>query len=545
MSVKNILFIMIDQLRWDALSCYGNPVVETPNIDRLARRGVRFTNAFTQGTSCGNSRASIYTGRHVRSHGATWNDWPFPLDEWTLADYLQPLGPKVLLLGKTHMKPDSDGMQRLGIAPDSPAGRLLANAGFTAGEHDDGVHPEGPAGRYTPEITQYDRYLREQGFDGRNPWLEWANAAEGEDGSLRSGFYMENAHRPARIAKEFSETAYMTNRAIETIDAQGENPWCLHLSYIKPHWPFMAPAPYHDLYRGCEMPPPVRSAAELEDPHPLYREYMKLGVSRTLSSLEKRNHVLPTYYGLIRELDDNLGRLFDHLERSGQADNTLIALTADHGDYFGDHWLAEKDLFHNPSVKIPLIIADPSQAADATRGSICDDLTGAIDLLPTFIEALGGSVPDHRLEGQSLRAWLHGDAGAPQRSVIFSEGDYGRLPVAQQLGVDPLMARITMAFDGRYKLVHCLGLPDMLYDLHNDPDELVDLGRDPGYAPIRQQLRDQMLDWSAGLRNRTAVSRERQQALNGLSRRQGVLIGVWSGAEVPEELQPPREVGVR
>ncbi|WP_020681581.1 sulfatase-like hydrolase/transferase [Marinobacterium rhizophilum] len=544
MSAKNILFIMIDQLRWDALSCYGNPVVETPNIDRLAARGVRFTNAYTQGTSCGNARASIYTGRHVRSHGATWNDWPFRLDEWTLADYMQAEGRRVVLLGKTHMKPDREGMDRLGIDPESDQGRALTNAGFVEGEHDDGIHPEGPAGPYSSREPRYNDYLREQGFTGRNPWLEWANAAEGDDGIPLSGFYMENAHRPARIPADYSESAYLTGRAIETIEALGDTPWCLHLSYIKPHWPYLAPAPYHDLYRGCELPAPVRSERELEDPHPLVKAFMQLGVARTFQDVNKRNHVLPTYYGLIKELDDQLGRLFAYLEHSGQAEHTLIALTADHGDYFGDHWLGEKDLFHQPSVKIPLIIHDPATTADSTRGQTCDALTGAIDLLPTFIESLGGTPPEHRLEGHSLRPWLHGEAEAPARAVIFSEGDYGRLPVAQQLGVDPLKARTTMAFDGRYKLVHCLGLPDMLFDLHNDPNEFVDLGRDPGYAAIRAQLRGQMLDWSAGLRNRSTVSREKERSLTGLSRRKGILVGVWSGSELTDDVRPPAEVGV-
>ncbi|MFC6674268.1 sulfatase-like hydrolase/transferase [Marinobacterium aestuariivivens] len=167
--VKNILFIMIDQLRWDCLSCYGHPIVETPNIDRLAAKGVRFDNTYAQGASCGNSRASFYTGRHVRSHGATWNDWPFHLDEWTLADYLRPSGTNLVLLGKTHMKPDLEGMRRLGIDPASELGRYLSNAGFVAGEHDDGLHPEGPAGRYSKSDPAYNHYLRGAGFAGSNP----------------------------------------------------------------------------------------------------------------------------------------------------------------------------------------------------------------------------------------------------------------------------------------------------------------------------------------------------------------------------------------
>ena len=103
---------------------------------------------------------------------------------------------------------------------------------------------------------------------GRNPWLEWANSAEDEQGRVLNGFFMENAHRPARVPAEHSETAYMTRRAMQTITEAGDTPWCLHLSYIKPHWPLVAPAPYHRLYGADDVPAAVRSAAERQGPAP-------------------------------------------------------------------------------------------------------------------------------------------------------------------------------------------------------------------------------------------------------------------------------------
>ena len=119
MTVRNILFIMCDQLRWDYLSCAGHPHLKTPNIDALAARGVRFTRAYVQSPVCGPSRMSFYTGRYVGSHGATWNGVPLKVGEMTLGDYLRPLGVQAVLAGKTHMRADVEGMRRLGIDPGS------------------------------------------------------------------------------------------------------------------------------------------------------------------------------------------------------------------------------------------------------------------------------------------------------------------------------------------------------------------------------------------------------------------------------------------
>ncbi|MGH8675265.1 MAG: sulfatase-like hydrolase/transferase [Burkholderiales bacterium] len=541
MTVRNVLFIMADQLRWDYLSCYGRSPVSTPHIDALAASGVRFSRAYAQGTSCGNSRASFYTGRHVRSHGATWNDVPFELNHWTLAEYMRERGLRTMLLGKTHMRRDAQGMARLRLDTGSGLGDALAECGFADGERDDGLHSEGPLGFYSAGEPRYNDYLRAHGMKGRNPWLEWANSAIDETGRVVSGFFMKNAHLAARVPAEQSETAYMTRRAMEVIAQAGESPWCVHLSYIKPHWPLIAPAPYHQLYGPDDVPGAVRNRAELERAHPVYKAFTDLRVSRAFARNELRRHVVPAYMGLVRQLDDEIGRLTAFLREQGRLEDTLIAFTSDHGDFLGDHWLGEKDLFHDSSARLPLIVRDPRREADAARGSVRDALVGAIDLVPTFIEALGGTPPRHRLEGRSLQSWLHGKPPSTWRDAIFSECDYSRLPVRQALQRDALEARLTMAFDGRWKFVHALGFPPMLFDLRDDPDELRDRGRDPALAGVRQRMKDLLLDWSAALRNRTAVDEAQMEVLTGRSARQGVLIGFWSEAELPDALQSPSQ----
>ena len=129
----NILFIMYDQLRFDYLSCAGHPHLHTPNFDRVAARGVRFTNAYCQSPICGASRMSFYTGRYASSHGAQWNGYPLRIGEQTLGDHLRKAGMDCWLIGKTHMKADAEGMARLGLEPDSLIGARRRNAASMSG----------------------------------------------------------------------------------------------------------------------------------------------------------------------------------------------------------------------------------------------------------------------------------------------------------------------------------------------------------------------------------------------------------------------------
>jgi len=537
MPLRNILFIMCDQLRWDYLSCAGHPFLHTPNIDGLARRGVRFSRAYVQSPVCGSSRMSFYTGRYVSSHGAAWNGFPLKVGELTLGDYLRPLGLRTALVGKTHMEPDAEGMERLGVDPQSIIGVRLSECGFEPYERDDGLWAEGPDGAYDPRSCAYNAYLNAKGYAGANPWHDWANAAEGE-GGLASGWAMRHARKPARVREEDSETPYMTRRAMQFMDEAGDAPWCLHLSFIKPHWPYVAPAPYNTMYGPEHVPPAVRSEAEKRDPHPVFREFMEHRVGKNFSREEVRREVIPVYMGLIKQIDDQLGQLFAFMEARGRLRDTMIVFTSDHGDYLGDHWLGEKDLFHEPSVKVPLIIYDPSPEADSARGSVCDELVEVIDLAPTFIEAAGGDAKAHahRLEGRSLMPFLQGRPPTDWRAFAISEYDYSIAPAAVKLGVEPRDARLFMVCDKRWKYMHAIGFRPMLFDMEADPRELVDLGADPAHEAVRARMAQALFDWSLRNAQRTTVSEARAKAMRGRSQRKGILVGVWDEKELPPDL---------
>jgi arylsulfatase A-like enzyme len=535
---KNILFIMCDQLRWDYLSCYGHPHLATPHIDALAARGVRFTRAYVQSPVCGASRMSTYTGRYVQSHGAAWNGFPLRVGELTLGDYLRPLGVRTALVGKTHMEADAEGMARLGIDPKSIIGVRVAECGFEPYERDDGLHGFGPDGRFDSRVPRYNRYLNERGYAGDNPWHDFANAADGDGNELASGWAMRHARKAARVREEDSETPYMTRRAIDFMSEAGDGPWCLHLSYIKPHWPYIAPKPYNDMYGPGDVVPAVRSERERADPHPLFRAFMEHRVSRTFSRDEVRAEVIPVYMGLIKQIDDQMGVLFAHMQERGLFDNTMIVFTSDHGDYLGDHWLGDKDFFHDASVKVPLIVCDPSPDADAARGGVCDALVEAIDLAPTFVEFSGGdaATQSHRLEGRSLLALLRGQKPAAWRAYAISEYDYSMQPAAQKLGVEPRDARLFMIADERWKLIHMVGFRPMLFDLAADPIELDDRGADPACADVRTRLEAALSQWGLRLSQRTTRSEQQIRNARGKSARRGILIGVWDESDVPAEL---------
>ncbi|MEP5154872.1 alkaline phosphatase family protein [Planktotalea sp.] len=525
--VKNVLFIMADQLRWDYLSCYGHPHLHTPNIDRLAEKGVRFDRAYVQSPVCGPSRASCYTGRTVFSHGATWNRVPLPVGELTLGDYLRPLGVKTAVVGKTHMVPDKEGMARLGLNESSEIGVKISQQGFDPYERDDGLHPDEVL-KAKGGTLRYNDWLRSKGYDGDNPWNDWANAAEGEDGEILTGWHLKNSNLPARVKEEHSETAYMTARAKDFIEECGDTPWLCHLSYIKPHWPYMAPAPYHDMYGPETLKPVLRSEDERRDPNPVYGAFMGMEVSETFSMQGARETVLPAYMGLIKQIDDHLGRLFDWLEETGKDKKTMIVFTSDHGDYMGDHWMGEKELFHEVSVRVPLIIYDPRPEADATRGTASDALVEAIDLVPTFLEATGAPSAEHRLEGRSLMPILRRENLEGWRDAAFSEIDYGFYAARETLNLGASDARGYMLRTNRWKYVHFKGFPPQLFDMQNDPDEFHDLGRHPDYDAERRYMHARLLERLTDRKNRVTMTDEGVYALRRDEDTSGILIGKWA-----------------
>ncbi len=534
---KNILFIMFDQLRWDYLSCYGHPHLKTPNIDRLAAKGVRFNRAYIQSPICGSSRMSTYTGRYVHSHGASWNGIPLKVGELTMGDHLRKVGMDCWLVGKTHMRADAEGMARLGLEPDSLIGARVAECGFDVFERDDGMLPEGPDGFYDPDgAKEYNKFLKSKGYESDNPWHDFANSGLDAGGNVLSGWFLKNSAEPANIAEEDSETPYLTSRGMDFMQ-QAKEPWCCHLSYIKPHWPYIVPEPYATMFGPKHVLPVVRSEAERQNAHPVLKAFMDTKVGQAFSRQDVRDAVIPAYMGLIKQADDQMGRLFDWMEQTGRMDDTMIVLTSDHGDFLGDHWMGEKTFFHDASTKVPLIIYDPSPEADGTRGTVCDELVESIDLAPTFVDVADGEVADHVLEGHSLLPVLHGKSKSTPRDFVICEYDYSASPIADMLNASVRDAVMFMVANKKWKLIHCEGgHRPILFDLENDPDELTDLGDSQEHSGVIAEMYDHLFTWTRRQSQRTTRTEQQLVEMRTKSRGRGVIVGIYDETDAPLNL---------
>ena len=523
---KNILFIMCDQLRADYLSCYGHPFLETPNIDRLAERGVRFSSAYCQAPLCGPSRASFYTGRYLASHGALVNADPLKLGELSLGDYLKKINYRTVLVGKSEARANQDALARLRIDQRSNLGQRLAQGGFEHYEHFAGIYPD----EIVPDDLAYNDYLRSNGYDGENLWESWANSAYDVNSKKVSGWQMRNANLPAAVAEEHSETAFTTDRALEFLSGVDPNDqWCLHLSYIKPHWPYLVPAPYHSLYCKDQILPVVRNPDELQAPHPVFKAFHEQTYSQNFSRDEVRERVIPTYMGLIKQIDDHLGRVFEMLKSKKLMDSTLIVFTADHGDYLGDHWLGEKDLFHEPSVRIPLIVYDPETYAESTRGTVNHEFVEAVDIVPTMVEFAGGNICKQRMEGQSLLPLTRGILDQDnKREYTISQIDYSDRGPRVSLNLHPYDCRAHMIRTKDWKYILHEKFSPQLFDLKNDPEEFYDLGADPEYQAVGKEMHEQLFTWFRERLIRTEMEHDFLFEM-GVERdeKMGILIGHW------------------
>jgi arylsulfatase A-like enzyme len=485
---KNVLLIVVDQWRGELLPCLGGDAaaLKLPNIDRLCREGVTFRNHYSQTAPCGPARASLLTGLYQMNHRAVQNTVPLDSRFTNLGHELRALGYDPALVGYTTTTPDPRE-----TSPNDPRFLVL-------GDIMDGFRP---VGVFEPYKDAYFAWVASKGFDlpadRENVWLP----REGKAGATRAA---------SVIPAELSDTAWFTERGLTYLRGAANHNWFLHLGYYRPHPPFIAPEPYNTMYDPADMPAPVRAASPEQEAkqHPLLRYYVEnikqsnffqggVGAASAMNEHEVRT-MRAVYYGLMSEVDAQLGRVFDFLDRSGQWNDTLIVLTCDHGEQLGDHHLLGKIGYFDQSFRIPMIVRDPDALANGTRGSIVERFTETIDTMPTILEWLGGDIP-RQCDGRSLLPFVReGKPLADWRAEVHYEFDFRDIYYSQPesaLGLHMDRCSLAVVQDEAWKYVHFAALPPLLFDLKADPGQFHNLADDPGRARVVRDYAQHMLNW--------------------------------------------------
>ena len=477
----NILLITADQWRAECLSSRAHAHVKTPNLDALASEGVLFRNHYAQATPCSPSRASLHTGMYMQNHRCVINGSPLDKRFSNWAVEISAAGYKPSLFGYTDSAIDPRDLN-----PDDSRLRHFS-------EPLPGLASYTPIRKQVP--IEWVEYLRAKGYSiPARHWDLYSTTEKGVDWSDGG-----DAVLPLAIKKEDHETHYMVDRCIDWIGIQSE-PWVTHLSLLRPHPPFNAPAPYNQIHDPLKMPQPTRcESAEAEaKQHPMLECFLDRRKYRAPDELRKSQQDRVNYYGLMHEVDDNLGRLFESLKTSGQWHNTLIIFTSDHGEQMGDHWLRDKLGFFDQSYHIPLIIRDPRPQADASRGQQFEDFSENVDIMPTMLEWLGLDIPS-QCDGFSLLPAIHkGCIPRGWRNEVHWEFDFRNVRddrIEKSLGITMHQCDLAVIRDHRYKYVHFSALPPLFYDLQNDPGEFVNQAENPEYQSLVREYTQKMLSW--------------------------------------------------
>lgn len=381
----NILLISLDQLRGDCLSAAGHPIVKTPHLDRLAAEGLRLARHYSQAAPCSPGRASLYTGLYQMNHRVVGNGTPLDARFDHIAKAARRAGYAPTLFGYTDQSLDP----RVADGPDDPRLQTFEEVlpGFEVGLH----LPSGDLA----------------------PWLAWLGGL-GHDVPDRSEAALVG--EPGRPA-EHSLSAFLTDVFIDWMDRQ-DAPWFAHLSQLRPHPPYAAAGRFSTMYAQADMPEPIAPAAER---HPLHERLARDPRLAAPGDPADMRALMAQYFGMVSEADHQLGRVWAALEAAGQWDETLIVVTADHGEQLGDHGLIQKAGYFEPSYHIPCLIRDPRPGA--VRGAVVERFTEAIDIFPTLCEAMGLDVPA-QCDGLPLTAFLRGEAPPWWREAAHWEWDW-------------------------------------------------------------------------------------------------------------------------
>lgn len=459
----NVLMITCDQLRKDALGCYDNPVVKTPNIDCIAQEGIIFDQMYVANPACAPSRGAIATGRYPWVNGLMGNDGILPEDEMTIMEALRRFGYKTYGTGKMHLTPQffdprnefdkDEEMEHIAVNP-QPEPWEFPHYGFDKGyfSEDNRVGP-------------YAEYLKERGYD---PFADPHSFTYGQHVTVRSAY-----------PEEHHQTTWVGDQSLEFLHNHPEDkPFFMWTSFVHPHHPFNPPAPYDTMYDPDDMPLPLRSEAEIEGWPEKYKEkHTKKGKDKGheavgLNIFEDGDwkRIKAYYYGMISLIDKQVGKILDLLEKRDMLDNTIIIFTADHGELLGDHNLLFKGAFYDCVTNVPFLLRLPGKEySGQKRKAFCQN----IDILPTIMELTGKDIPEG-VQGKSLLPLVK-DEQAKNYDHVF-------------------MARKMVRTETARLVWHGKGKRGELYDLTSDPDCFENLWNEPDAAELQREMMELLIE---------------------------------------------------
>lgn len=461
-NTPNILVIMFDQMAPQFLSCYGHPLVKTPNIDALADKGVLFENSYTNFPLCVPSRASYMAGRYANAIEVWDNATDFSCATPTIAHYLRSKGYTATLCGKMHF-----------IGPDQMHGfeqRLVTD-----------VYPSNFA--WTPDWTEGPQN-RPTGINMR---------AVVDSGTCIRSLQMDYDEEVEFFAHQ---------KLYDLVRFSEKQPFFLMVSFTHPHSPFITRKEFWDRYDHDDIDMPKVPPIPLDEQDEMSRwlHYAHGGDLDEVTDEHIRN-ARHAYYGMVSYCDDKVGRIMATLDEVGLTDDTVVIFTSDHGEMLGERGGWYKQYFYEHSSRVPLIISSPERFKPG-RLKNCVSL---VDILPTAMDLAcdsGAWEPAGSLDGQSLLPLLEGNGSERDDTVISEYTGEGTC------------APCRMIRRGNYKLIYTHGHPDLLYDLEADPDELTNLAEDAAHAATREELHSTLLrDWDPESVNERALQSQRNRRL--------------------------------
>jgi arylsulfatase A-like enzyme len=482
----NLLFIMTDQQRFDAMSIAGNKVLKTPNLDRLAKQGARFKNAYTPCAVCGPARSSILTGTTVENNGMKTNEYAYSFPKEglmpmpTFDEILTQKGYHCEYFGKWHTRTSHASIYKNPLQKNA-AGKSVFGPEGSLLIYEDFLNVKSP-NRALNTGELYDTYTNRP--YKTYPLDKFHGKTDADVKQSKRKPIQPDLHGELLIDKEYSVTAFQAKQTIDALERLKDSTFSITCSFHFPHAPMLPTKPYSTMYPANKMVAPFSIADNMENTP--YKKANGRHEHTEYADPEKIKYMISSYYGLIKEVDDWVGKILDKVDELGLADNTLVIFTSDHGEMLGAHGMREKNVFYEESAHIPLLIRFPNQIK---KNTVVNGYTSTVDLFATIFDYL--KADKQKSDGTSLRGLIEG-TDTQNGKYVVQEWDYrGDTEPNYMILKDGW--KLIIPYSETSKVIN------VLYDLNTDPHEMNNLlGSNPNkqkYADKAEELRKSLLEW--------------------------------------------------